>query len=429
MKRAWMMALLAALASPASAQPAPAPITPAQIVERHSSQIALREGRLSGPGADALLEAARDAQFLIVIESHNDHITPQVTGALFSALQGRGFNYLAIEQDPFGMAAASSPGRRGRIDGIAEHARAYPYSYTFSTDEELQLLAQAGQASRGRGQPIWGFDQAFGATLPLTELLSLARTPAARAAVDRLLQEAREVESRRGADGVRDQANSHFVSSNPRGLLTRLAEIRRLMAPRTRSRAAELIDALQSSAEIYSYYDPQPPTDAAGTPRGLLNNTVREDLMKRSFMRLYRAAEAADRRAPRVVVKAGWFHTARGLSDNGVFTLGNFLHEFAIANDNRAISVQVLPLREWWPSYESIEPHYRALLPSRALDRGTLVDLRPLRAHLHGGQAFGLSGTDLRRFRQLVFGVDFALFIPSQPGRRTLTTVQAATAR
>ncbi len=149
--------------------------------------------------------------------------------------------------------------------------------------------------------------------------------------------------------------------------------------------------------------------------------------MKRSFMRLYGAAEAADRRAPRVVVKAGWFHTARGLSDNGVFTLGNFLHEFAIANDSRAISVQVLPLREWWPTYESVEPHYRALLPSRALDRGTLVDLRPLRAHLHSGQAFGLSGTDLRRFRQLVFGVDFALFIPSQPGRRTLTTVQAAT--
>jgi len=426
MKIVWLAGVAAflSLTAPAAGQPQQMAASAAEIVKRATFPLTLDQTALGGPGADILMTGMNGAQFLIVIESHNDHITPVVTGALFKALHERhGFNYVAIEQDPFGMEAASAPSRRGRLRSIAEHVRAYPYSYTFATDEELQLLADAGRISTGSWNPIWGFDQAFGATLPLEELRGLAEPGPARAAVERLLADARLLESRRTEAGIRDQAKNHFMTSDEDGILTRLAGISEVMKPAPGSRAAELIEGLRSSAEIYSYYDPKPPLDATGTPRSLLNNTVREDWMKRRFMRDYRMAEAAEGAMPKVVVKAGYYHTARGLSDHGVFTLGNFLHEFAISNRSKAVSVQVLALREWWPTHDKIEPHYRVLLDPGAMRKTSLVDLRPLRAHYQSGERFGLQGSDLRQFRQLIFGVDFALFIPSKPGARTLAAV------
>lgn len=396
--------------------------SPDQIVAQARLPVSFDGGVLGGPGAERLIGEADRAQFVIVIESHNDHVTPLVTADLFRQLnRAHGFDYLAIEQDPFGMEAASDASRRGRIDRIADHARRYPYSYTFATDEELQLLAMAGLISNARSQPIWGVDQVFGATALLEELLALSRSPHVRQLVQALLQDARAAEEKRNPEGIRDQQNHHFISSPNFDLPRRLAQLREEMAPEAGSRAEDLLNALQASAEIYSYYHRARELDEAGATLGLRNNWVREDWMKRRFMRHYREAQAAGDRQPKVVVKAGYWHAVRGRGPGNVFTLGNFLHEFAIGNSNEALSVQVLPLREWWPDHASVDPEYRVLLAPDAMDEASLVDLRPLRAHLHSGNSFGLEGAALRTFRNLVFGVDFALFMHSRPGAYTLT--------
>jgi hypothetical protein len=393
-----------------------------QIVARATLPLAFENGVLSGPGAERLIQEAQSAQFVILIESHNDHATPLLTADLFRQLhQAHGFNYLAIEQDPFGMEAASDRSRRGHLDRIAAYARSYPYSYTFITDGELKLLAVAGQVSNARSQPIWGVDQVFGATALLEELLALSRTDDARHIAQALLQDARTAEDRRDEQGLRDQRNHHFVSSPAADLPRRLAELRQAMGPEPGTRAEELLNAIQISAEVYSYFHRARELDEAGAPLGLLNNWVREDWMKHRFMHHYRAAERAGDRQPRVLVKAGYWHAVRGRGPGNVFTLGNFLHEFAIANGNSAVSVQVLPLREWWPDHASVDQEYRVLVAADAMDKASLVDLRPLRPHLHMGNSFGLEGVALRTFRDLVFGVDFALFIPSKPGAYTLT--------
>lgn len=384
--------------------------------------MAFENGVLGGPGADRLVQEAKSAQFLILIESHNDHSTPLLTADLFRQLHlAHGFNYLAIEQDPFGMEAASDRSRRGQLDRIAAYARSYPYSYTFSTDEELQLLATAGRLSKARTQPIWGIDQAFGATALFEELLVLSRTTDARRIAQALLRDARAAEQKRNADGLRDQGNHHFLATGEPDLLRRIERLRQAMAPKVGGRAEELLNSLQTSAEIYSYYRRADELDESGAPLGLLNNWVREDWMKHRFMHHYRAAERAGDRQPRVLVKAGYWHSVRGRGPGNVFTLGNFLREFAIANGKKALSVQVLPLREWWPDHASVDPEYRVILAPDAMDRASLVDLRPLRAHLHSGNSFGLEGGALRTFRDFVFGVDFALFLPSRPGAYTLT--------
>ncbi len=390
------------------------------IIER-ASYPALWDGTvLGGAGVQRLIADAEAAQFVIVVESHNDHATPLITLDLFRQLSEReGFRFLAIEQDPLGMEAASSPSVRGSRSAITAHACRYPYSFTFATDEELALLEQVGRMSSA-GSPIWGIDQLFGASAALEELAHTAQDGPAKMLAQSLLAQATEWER------WREPATAHYLSSQATELTSRFAELKELMQPAPGTRTAELLELLQVSARIYSYYTRAREPDDVGAPLGLLNNWAREEWMKHRFMQNYRAAQDAGDDHPRVLVKAGYWHSVRGLGPGNVFTLGTFLHEFAIANGAKALTVQILPIREWWPSHEQVEPAYRALLAPDALTRATLVDLRPVRQHLHMGRSFGLTGEDLVQFRSLVFGVDYAFFVPSRAGSDALAKCRAA---
>jgi hypothetical protein len=147
--------------------------------------------------------------------------------------------------------------------------------------------------------------------------------------------------------------------------------------------------------------------------------------MKETFLNNYRRAQRLDRRVPRVIVKAGANHIVRGRNFTNVHTLGNMLHEFALTNGMQALTIVMLPVRPEWPNFEAMPGEVQTLLPSRRLDATTLVDLRPLRAHLHAGETFGLEGAALRDLRFLAFGMDFALFLPSRNGSFSLTAPTA----
>jgi hypothetical protein len=408
--------------------PPPAAIDAAAIVQRHSAPLVFADGRLSGPGADLLIRETAGTQFVLLAEyvSHVDHATPEFMAALFTALHAsHGFNYVAVEQDPFGMQMASTDPVRGNIDRIAERARLYPYAFTFINDEELRMFAHVGRTSTGGWRPIWGFDQAFGAKLPLEELLALAPRKEAAAAVNEMLAEARrrEVLVPDFGDwrGSRDFKTGHFVGSDTAQNLARLARMRELYRPIPNSRADELLRGLESSSLIYSYYHRSRERAPSGEPLGYFNNSVREQWMKDRFIDNYRHAEAADGKLPRVLIKAGTNHLIRGRNYTNIFSLGNMLHEFAITNRMRALTIAMLPVREGWPSFDKVPAELQPLLPSRDLSGTRLVDLRPLRAHLHGGNKFGLKEDALRDFQNLVHGVDFALFLPSAPGTFKLT--------
>lgn len=422
-------AAMALWATAVSAQPqgAPAP-DPAAIVQRHSAGLTFEQGRISGPGAEVLFEAAGDAQFVMLAEyvSHVDHATPLFMASLFTELQRRaGFEYIAVEQDPYGMEHLSTAPVRGDMARITQTARRYPYAITFINDEELQLFAHVGASSTGGWRPVWGFDQVFGATLPLEQLVALAPNREAREAAQALLDEVRRSETLvpdfGDWRGTRNFESGHLMARDAVEMMPRLARLRQLYAPAPGTRADALIGGLEASAEIYSYYQRGRELGAQGEPLALYNNTIREQLMKDQFLADYRHAEAADGRRPRVLVKAGSNHLIRGRNRTNAFTLGNMLHEFAITNRMRAITVVMLPMRESWPSFAEVPPEIQVLLPSRDLTRPMLVDLRPLRNHLHRGQRFGLDGEALATLRDLVFGMEFALFLPSSPGEFRLT--------
>ena len=93
------------------------------VAQQHDLDSLLQAGRMrfdfdaarsQGPGFDFLVDAAVDAQFVMVGESHNVKEIPQFTSHLFRQLHERyGFNYLALEDGPFIAELYSDAGVRG----------------------------------------------------------------------------------------------------------------------------------------------------------------------------------------------------------------------------------------------------------------------------------------------------------------------------
>jgi hypothetical protein len=376
-----LLIALTVFASSDTADPLPG------LLAANSHSIRLETQQLTGPGAELLLDAAANAQFVALGEAHNNRDIPLLSQALFRQLNHRyGFNYLATEQDPLMMQRISSGPVRGDLSRVNALARQYPYGFTFVSDQELAMLAGILDLSSGRHDPVWGAEQAFGATHYLEELIELAPTEAAGELVRALHAEASEDE----AD--RDVSNRHYMSRTD-AKRPRFLALREAFAPRPGSRAEFLIEALIKSDEIYGYYH----RAVAGEVVGLYNNSVREDYMKRRFMTEYRRAEAADGKQPRVLLKYGSWHLFHGRGPGNVYTIGNFVQEFSIANGMETIGVMLLTSEK--AGFDPQAPAWLGPLLPEQLSEWTLVDLRPLRPYAHARKiGTSLSPKDLDLF-------------------------------
>jgi hypothetical protein len=397
------------------ATPAPTPDAWRAVAEAGRHPIELKDGQLSGEGFEFLMKALAGTQFVVLGEEHNTAEIPPFTAALFRALHERfGYRYFAEEQDPLVMERASAPPLRGDRAALEDLARAHPYAFTFVSDEELAMLAEIGRISTGRSRLLWGCEQAFGATLYLSELEQLAPTPGIRGLVSSLLERAQEAEK-----PVRDLDARHFMSRD-REKSALLKALRDAWAPREGARAADLLDTLLKSDEIYGYYA----RAKAGEVVGLLNNTVREADMKERFRREFRLAEARDGAAPKVLLKYGHVHAQRGRSPMNAFNLGNFVSDVATFFGTRSFHVAIVH----YDSPASLKGHggEAAFLATLAPAEGwELLDLRPLQPWLHSRKMdAGLPEASRAALRDFLFGFDAILFMPH--GRRGTYSVTGA---
>ena len=266
------------------------------------------------------------------------------------------------------------------------------------------MFADIGRISTGPADPIWGLDQSFGV---LHALDRLAVLPGFRATpkFEELHRQAEQLDSTRLQDG-----RSHYMANVK---LADLEELRRRMAAPDGSEAKFILDNLVSSSEIYGYYR----RAEAGELCSYANGFVREEQMKRLFLREYRAAEAQGERNPKVLVKLGHWHVFRGYGPSHLQTLGNFVTEFAIANGAEAFSIGFY-LRGTWrdvKTQKGLEPI--ALGTDSAA--WTIIDFRSLRPAVAGGR-FGPSNPKLLAN---IYGFDAALVLGgASPGTDLLLT-------
>jgi hypothetical protein len=383
----------------AQQQSAPAPVQLADLLAANSYPISVTAGKLSGPGRDFLLRATRDAQFVAIGEQHNSAQIPEFTTALLNELhRAYRFDHLALEQDPVGMHLASSRGMAGRRAAVERFATQHPFAFTFVGDQEVDMIADAGALPDRHGDAVWGLDQVFGVRDVLEQLLPYAPDAAARARTRTLIDDAARQEAQR------TEPLHHYIYVDiPKPPdFDRLAEIYR---PKPDSYPAFLIDQLNRSVAIYRDND----LAGKGQFTGYRSNAEREENMKLLFMHGYRSAQALGEAKPRVVVKMGNVHLARGRNQLSILTLGNFLSEFAKSNGMSSFHLAAYINNDKPGSYTVLrdDPTIGPLFRNASPDQWIIYDLRPLRGPAYAGRLAGIT-PDLAR---LIFAYDAALLI------------------
>jgi hypothetical protein len=171
---------------------APVPCA-AELTERlraHVHPIEHDGARLSGPGLDLLVEAARDAQFVLIGEPHNTREVPLLVQGIFDALAARcGYDALAIEQGPLLVDALSAAARAGGLAAVREAARAHPDALHFQGDGELALVAAVASRTDGH-DTVWGLDRELAVGHALDRFEASADGPALAGAIAAFLSAA-----------------------------------------------------------------------------------------------------------------------------------------------------------------------------------------------------------------------------------------------
>lgn len=369
----------------------------AQAMKQNSYALSLHNGVLQGPGLDFLLQRSARAQFVLFGEEHFVKELPEILGAFFALLHEKySFNYLAVENDPVSARVASLAPLRGDTSALVEYARRYPNAFTFPTEQEVRLFADAGRYSQGKTDPVWGLDQSFGVLHALDRLQTLPgfRTTSI---FEQLHKEAVESDSRRPPRGNHADQLDYMQTVR----IDDLKELLRQSAALEGSEARFILDNLVSSSQIYRNFL----RSMAGEPTGYASGLEREQQMKQLFLRQYRAAEAQGERNPKVLLKLGSWHVFRGLGPSRLQTLGNFVTEFATANGTEALTVAVY-LRGPWRDVshqKGLEPIALATEPSS----WNVIDFAAMRPIVRTGRFGDLDSNLLAQ----IFGFDAALVI------------------
>ncbi|MGE0045026.1 MAG: hypothetical protein AB7J28_13640 [Hyphomonadaceae bacterium] len=400
------------LGSPACAQslaPTPPPPAPANAQPRdllpalieHSRHVArIENGRLVGEGADFLRGLGARSHAVMIGEDHGNSGIAHFSEALWRDLADAGFNYAAIETDPWVAEAAvreiraGGPSAWGRFVASRGGAMAAPF---LTWAPEVDLVATVLQTSRARRAPaIWGLDQTFigAAAWQLDEIAANARDPEARALAARLAGEAR--------------ANIQWLGQSE---AAPLQELRAHLSARRDARWAALVDAMLASQAIY-----RPFTDGPG--EATLANLARERMMQRGFLAHWRAAREADGQFPRVMLKFGAYHIYNGPTPTHVPGLGGFVANVLRAEGLETLSIMTVcgpssSLASFQGPPESCDQGFAQtwpiLAPTTERNALTIYDLRVWRLR---GRRWEHLSADLQR---VIESFDVLVVVPDAP--------------
>lgn len=379
----------------ALAQPASDPDPLREAAEQNVLEISRNaDGSLSGAGWDQLVADGAAAQFFLIGEQHATADIGEISRALYRALDPHGYDYMAMEVGPYGMAAAEAMLREEPASlraYIAEPGNGLVIPFLFFS-EDLEIVEDAIQLSDAPSDIFWGIDQEFiaGGPLLLPQLEALARTDPQRAAVT--------------AFASLTQANPMAVGMTPPD---EFASLRAAFDTGQDAEALAIVDAILLSNEIYA------PFTGRGGPIYPANLT-RENYMKTNFLHAFEAAEARDGAPPRVYFKFGASHMMRGLSSTNVPALGNFLVEWGRTRDFGAVNIMIdcIGGESRDPRSGDTGPCESYLLEEESLIGDfvsdaplTLIDLRPLRALIRRSTEIDAGS------RALIFGFDYYLAV------------------
>jgi hypothetical protein len=370
---------------------------------------------LEGPGGEAIVAAARGAQFTVLGEAHGVNDVPRFAAALYCDLARAGYRHLAIEVSP---PAAAELDRRARarepmraLEAFGEEH--FPGAPFYLLREEAQLLADAVRASGGAPNVLWGIDyDVMPEGLVLPRLAELA-APGARALVDSLVRTAR----RMYAAALAQKNPGRVFSFEGADSLT--AAVRAAVRPARGSEADRLLSLVENTRRINAEW-------LSG--RGYESNLRRSENLRANFLEHYRATARGGSK-PKVMVKLGASHSYRGLSLVNTFDVGSLVPELAALEGTSSVGILLIAGAGAQQALFDVRTFSYAPAPSvygttawtrpfyAAADSAawTVFDLRRLREAVNAGSLGPLSPSTT----QAVFGFDFLVILggsaPSRP--------------
>lgn len=391
----------AALASVASAQevtpPPPAPegqsgaVLLPSLIEHSRQRASWLDGELGGAGAELLRAIGRSSHFVMLGEEHGNAGLAAFATAYWRELSALGFRFAAIEVDPYIASAAT---RELQAGGVAQWGR-YLRDHGGETgapflnwSPEAELAAAVVQSPGApKGGALWGLDQVFTGSTPY-RLRDIAESTGNA--------KARDLAGRLAKAGIAARSND-WLGTVP---IEDLIELRASLTDRGEAAQARVADDLIVTRRIYA-----PFLGGAGEPH--FANDERETLMKRTFQARFEEAARTMGQNPRVMLKLGAYHIARGATPTWVQGLGGFVTEYGLSRGLSAASLMLI-CKPNGPSScpDGLAAEFEFLAPYLDARDITIFDLRVWRlrpsrwSHLSAAQ-------------QMVIGAyDFLVFVP-----------------
>jgi hypothetical protein len=397
---------------PVSAQPAPQSGQADRLIEKllqNRYALSVRDGQLSGAGAQLLRSSIAESRFVLLGEDHGIAQTPKFWTAVCKAAGPEQFRTMAVEEGP--LVAAELEQWARRPDGLAQlvaFEKTFPESINVhKAREEFDMLQQCARAGQDPFR-LWGLNQeAFGAGgLILSRVLANRLGHEARPAMQQLLQKNDDASRKALQSG---SIFDLFMMAADDGELARDAAL----LQRDGSREAQsLFASLVEGHEINRT-----------SPAEYGNARRRERLMKARFAANYARAASTSAAPPKVLLKFGGYHVYRGLNPVHGSGIGNYIAELAESQGAQSLHIRLMPVKGSQPIHPRVgqpaqlrpfnyadqpgsrylQPIFSNLLPSD----WTMFDLRPLRPELNAPG--GAMSPDMAT---LVFGYDVLVMVP-----------------
>ena len=285
--------------------------------------LAMKEGKLTGAGADLIRAELPKAQFILWGEDHGFADSPIVPRAIAREARPFGFKHHVVEVGPLSTEMISDTLARDGLAGVHKLVHEVPLGIPFLSLKDDAELASDFLGHDEKGVPyLEGIDQEFIGSPPyhLQRLKAIAPNSTARAAVEKLLEE---------------ETKAAAIAAQDKFLLTRFhdADFDALASQfKGTAEAEKIIAELKESAAIYQLWM---------SGHNYENNARRARLLAKNFLAAY--AQAADPQA-RFIFKMGVEHVALGTTTVNTVDVGTLATSIARTNNRTALRIAFLPM-------------------------------------------------------------------------------------
>ncbi|HSR67026.1 MAG TPA: hypothetical protein VLU25_03715 [Acidobacteriota bacterium] len=367
-----------------------------QIILGNRLAAGVEDSALSGAGGEFLFKQAAQARIVVIGEAHLTREIPRLAQALALSLRPHGYGVLAIETGPSGAELLTEELTGAEdLTPLKETLHRFPLTLPFFNKvEEAELVRR----SLAQGYQVWGLDQEFLASdrYLLDRLLELAPDEEAAAYVREL--QALAMEGAQAYIATQSADNVFYNAATPE----QFEQLRSKMSG-AGEEAAKIVDEMEATAHIYRLFR---------SGKNYQSNYDRIRLMKQhlneGFRLIYQGVDT-----PRILMKFGSVHGARGYSALNQLDIGNQAAELAALMGGDSLHLQVIGAR-YDREGQVIEvgqraPHLKVFFDNLLESQLTVFDLRPLRPYFHRKS----NRQGYEQLNDLVWGYDLLAVYPT----------------